>query len=218
MAAGESNGRRAPLGRRGLRGRDGVLMIVGWEGQRDSVDRRRLHTMTLLRRGGGTPIGESAGRAWAASRFAAPYVRDELLGRGVLVDQFETASTWSGLEPLRASVDRRDRGGAERVRHAAADRLADLPRLRHRRLADLHRAGAGARRPGGGAVARGQGRRERAIVRAGATISHHHGIGRDHAGWAEAELGALGVSSLRALKAHLDPFGVMNPGKLVAGY
>jgi alkyldihydroxyacetonephosphate synthase len=104
LGAGEANGRRAPLGRRVLRGRSGVLLIVGWEGQRDAVERRRLHTMTLLRRGGGTAIGETAGRAWAASRFAAPYVRDELLGRGVLVDQFETASTWSGLEPLRATV------------------------------------------------------------------------------------------------------------------
>jgi len=64
MAAGESGGRRAPLGRRGLRGRDGALLIVGWEGQRDSVDRRRLHTMTLLRRGGGNAIGAQAGSAW----------------------------------------------------------------------------------------------------------------------------------------------------------
>ena len=54
-----------------------------------------------------------------------------------------------------------------------------------------------------------------AIVGAGATISHHHGIGRDHADWAAAELGELGVSSLRALKSHLDPVGVMNPGKLI---
>jgi alkyldihydroxyacetonephosphate synthase len=36
--------------------------------------------------------------------------------------------------------------------------------------------------------------------------------------WAQAELGELGVSSLRALKAHLDPAGVMNPGKLLAEY
>ena len=56
-----------------------------------------------------------------------------------------------------------------------------------------------------------------AIVSAGATISHHHGIGRDHAEWAAAELGPLGTSSLAALKAHLDPTGVMNPGKVIAG-
>jgi alkyldihydroxyacetonephosphate synthase len=56
-----------------------------------------------------------------------------------------------------------------------------------------------------------------AIVAAGATISHHHGIGRDHAPWAAAELGPLGASSLAALKAHLDPLGVMNPGKVIPG-
>jgi alkyldihydroxyacetonephosphate synthase len=54
-----------------------------------------------------------------------------------------------------------------------------------------------------------------AIIAAGATISHHHGIGRDHAPWAAAELGPLGTSSLAALKAHLDPVGVMNPGKVI---
>ena len=33
--------------------------------------------------------------------------------------------------------------------------------------------------------------------------------------WVASELGPLGVSSLRALKAHLDPYGIMNPGKLI---
>ena len=161
LAAGESNGRRAPLGRHGLRSRSGVLVIVGWEGQRDSVDRRRLHTMTLLRRGGGRLIGEGAGRAWAASRFAAPYVRDELLGRGVLVDQFETATTWTGLGPLRAAVSAAlvEALGARGTPPLVG--CADLARLRHRRVADLHGAGARARRPGGVAVAGRQGRRQR---------------------------------------------------------
>jgi alkyldihydroxyacetonephosphate synthase len=40
-------------------------------------------------------------------------------------------------------------------------------------------------------------------------------VGRDHAGWAAVELGTLGVAALRAIKAQLDPVGVMNPGKLI---
>jgi alkyldihydroxyacetonephosphate synthase len=218
MAAGESGGRRAPLGRRGLRGRDGALLIVGWEGQRDSVDRRRLHTMTLLRRGGGSAIGAQAGSAWAASRFASPYVRDELLGHGVLVDQFETASTWSGIEPLRASVTA-----------AIAEALAacGTPPLVGSQISHAYDTGASltftvlARALEGQEEAQWRAAKDAAsatIVRAGATISHHHGIGRDNAVWAQAELGELGVSSLRALKAHLDPAGVMNPGKLLAEY
>jgi alkyldihydroxyacetonephosphate synthase len=217
LAAGEAGGRRAPLGRHGLRSREGVLAIVGWEGQRDAVARRRLHTMTLLRRGGGTLIGEGAGRAWAASRFAAPYVRDELLGRGVLVDQFETATTWTGLEALRSAVT---------TALIDAMRTRGTPPLVGCQISHVYGTGASltftvlARALEGQEEAQWRAAKDAAsaaIVRAGATISHHHGIGRDHAGWVSSELGELGVSSLRALKAQLDPFAVMNPGKLIPG-
>jgi alkyldihydroxyacetonephosphate synthase len=54
-----------------------------------------------------------------------------------------------------------------------------------------------------------------AIVRTGATITHHHAVGADHRPWMEAEIGDLGVEVLRAVKAVLDPRGILNPGKLI---
>jgi alkyldihydroxyacetonephosphate synthase len=54
-----------------------------------------------------------------------------------------------------------------------------------------------------------------AIMAAGATLTHHHAVGRDHAPWLRAEIGALGVEVLRAAKERLDPAGIMNPEKLV---
>ena len=54
-----------------------------------------------------------------------------------------------------------------------------------------------------------------AIVAAGATITHHHAVGRDHAPYMEAEVGPLGLEALRAVKERLDPEGIMNPGKLL---
>jgi len=217
LAGGEANGRRAPLGRQLLRSRRGVLMIVGWEGQHEAVQRRRLHTMTLLSRGGGEPIGVTAGRAWAASRFATPYVRDELLGHGVFVDQFETATSWSGIGPLRAAIT-----------HAIETALAayGTPALVGCQVSHVYLTGASlmftilARAHPGAEEAQWRAAKDAAsgaIIAAGATISHHHGIGRDHAPWAAAELGPLGTSSLTALKAHLDPVGVMNPGKVIPG-
>jgi len=216
LAGVEGGGRRAPLGRVLLRTRRGVLVIVGWEGQRDAVERRRLHTMTLLARGGGDAIGEGAGRAWAASRFAAPYVRDELLDRGLLVDQFETATSWSGLWPLRAAV-------ANAIEAALGAR--GTPALVGCQISHVYLTGVSltftvlARAQEGDEEAQwldAKNAASAAIVAAGATISHHHGIGLDHAEWAAAELGSLGTSVLAALKAHLDPSGVMNPGKLIS--
>jgi alkyldihydroxyacetonephosphate synthase len=48
-----------------------------------------------------------------------------------------------------------------------------------------------------------------------ATLTHHHAIGLDHAPWLSAEDGPLGLSTLRAIKSHLDPTGILNPGKLL---
>jgi alkyldihydroxyacetonephosphate synthase len=53
------------------------------------------------------------------------------------------------------------------------------------------------------------------IVRHGATISHQHGVGRDHRPWLGAEKGDLGVELLRAVAERLDPDRVMNPGVLL---
>ena len=54
-----------------------------------------------------------------------------------------------------------------------------------------------------------------AMVEAGATITHHHAVGRDHRDWLECEIGPVGVEILRAVKDRLDPAGVLNPGVLI---
>jgi alkyldihydroxyacetonephosphate synthase len=54
-----------------------------------------------------------------------------------------------------------------------------------------------------------------AMMRTGATITHHHAVGTDHRPWMTAEIGDLGVAVLRAVKATLDPAGILNPGKLI---
>ena len=54
-----------------------------------------------------------------------------------------------------------------------------------------------------------------AIMRTGGTITHHHAVGADHRPWMRDEVGDLGVAVLRAVKATLDPAGILNPGKLI---
>ena len=54
-----------------------------------------------------------------------------------------------------------------------------------------------------------------ALARNGATITHHHAVGRTHRPWYDRERPALFGEALRAVKRTLDPAGVMNPGVLV---
>jgi alkyldihydroxyacetonephosphate synthase len=205
---------RAYIGARGYGG--GCLSILGFEGSEREVAERRRHATTLVRSHGGLPVGRSPGEAWRAQRYAAPYLRDELLTHGVMVETLETAATWSKLMGLHRGVERAISGAL----HAQG-----TPGLVMCHISHLYETGAslyftflasqreGAEIEQWQAVKRAAGD---AILECGGTITHHHAVGRDHAPWMEREVGARGVGALRALKGELDPAGIMNPGKLLA--
>ena len=204
---------RAYLRARGHEG--GCLAIVGFEGEAEDVEARRVRTAAQLRAGGGVALGRGPGEEWLRGRFAAPYVRDELLGRGVFIETLETATTWSSLQALYRAV-------AAALRDALAER--GTPALVMCHISHLYRSGASlyftfmARQDADDPLAQWRAAKtaaSEAIVAGGGTITHHHAVGRDHARWLRAEIGELGVELLRAAKERLDPAGIMNPGKLL---
>jgi len=199
------------------RRRGGSLVIVGFEGDEESVARRRALTVRALRSGGAAYLGQAAGRSWEHGRYQGPYLRDTLMGIGAMVETLETSHTWSRLGELHAAVSGAIRGALDQqgtpgivwchLSHAYADG------------ASLYFTFVARRRPGAEIE---QWRRVKqaaseAIVACGATITHHHAIGRDHVPYIEAEVGRTGIDVLRAVKAELDPAGIMNPGKLIPG-
>jgi alkyldihydroxyacetonephosphate synthase len=193
----------------------GSLAIVGFEGEAADVERRRLRAAALLRAGGGLPLGRRPGEAWRRSRFTGPYLRDELLNRGVLAETLETATSWSNLGALHRAV-------GEALRGALAAR--GTPALVMCHVSHLYRSGASlyftflARQEDEAPLEQWGAAKSAAtdaIVAGGGTITHHHAVGRDHAPWMRAEVGELGLELIRAAKQRLDPAGIMNPGKLL---
>src|SRR5207253_2043531 len=89
---------RAYLGLRGYG--DGCLTILGFEGAGEELAARRTRALALVRRAGGLPVGRSPGEAWSRSRYEGPYLRDELLTHGIMVETLETATQWSNLRSL----------------------------------------------------------------------------------------------------------------------
>jgi alkyldihydroxyacetonephosphate synthase len=193
----------------------GCLAIFGFEGEAEEVAARRRRARDIVRRNGGLTLGRSPGESWLKSRFSAPYLRDELLTYGVMVETLETATPWSNLQALHRRVSR------------AIDqalRACGTPGLVMCHVSHLYHTGASlyftllARQLHGEELSQWQAVKaaaSAAIVDGGGTITHHHAIGRDHASWLEAEVGREGIRALRALKAELDPAGIMNPGKLL---
>jgi alkyldihydroxyacetonephosphate synthase len=190
-------------------------LIVGIKGEREEVRRRRLLAGRRLRAGGATYLGQGAGRSWKRGRYEGPYLRDTLMDAGAMVETLETSHTWSRLAELYRGVG-----------SAISDslRAQDTPGIVLCHLSHAYPDGASlyytfvARRRPGEEVE--QWRRVKAaaceaIVGAGGTITHHHGVGRDHVPYMAAEVGQLGLEVLRAAKERLDPTGILNPGKLI---
>ncbi len=202
----------------GAGGTGGCLAVTGFEGTAERVAADRAVVGARLTELGGTSVGAEDGQAWAAGRFRGPYLRDALLDVGVLVETLETATFWSALPRLYAEVSA-----------ALSDALAPAPGadgggpvvLCH--VSHVYETGASlyftaaARQVGDGLAqwAAAKGAASDAIVAAGATITHHHAVGRDHRPWLAEEIGPVGVAVLRAVKERLDPHGVLNPGVLV---
>lgn len=201
------------LGLRKRRG--GSLMIVGLEGDEESVARRRALAVRALRSGGAVYLGQAAGRSWEHGRYQGPYLRDTLMEMGALVETLETSHTWSRLGELHDAVGAAIHGSLAgqgtpglvfcHLSHAYADGASlyftFISRSRHGAELEQWRQVKGAACE--------------AIVACGGTITHHHAVGRDHAPYMEAEVGRTGLDVLRAVKAQLDPAGIMNPGKLI---
>jgi alkyldihydroxyacetonephosphate synthase len=57
---------------------------------------------------------------------------------------------------------------------------------------------------------------QQTFIDSGATLSHHHAVGTEHAAWLEQDLSPPGVEMLRALFDGMDPGANLNPGKIVA--
>jgi alkyldihydroxyacetonephosphate synthase len=192
----------------------GCLAITAFEGTAAHAQSRQAETRAVLEAHGGTSLGEDPARAWEHGRFGAPYLRDSLLAAGALCETLETATNWSNLGALKAAV-------TEALTTTLSE--TDTPALVLCHISHVYPTGAslyftvvaGQRGNPLEQWRKAKTAASDAMVRCGATITHHHAVGADHRPWMRDEVGDLGVEVLRAVKGVLDPTGILNPGKLI---
>jgi alkyldihydroxyacetonephosphate synthase len=177
------------------------LLIVGWEGDAEVVDALSSAGHALLCEEA-VDLGAEPGERWFHSRHAVSYKLAPIFERGGFADTMEVAMRWERMVPTYRAV--RDALGKTTVMMAHMSHLY----------------------PEGGSIYfsfAGRGDRavydrtwERALTavrESGATVTHHHGVGRLKARAATRELGMARVGWDRA-KQVLDPSGILNPGAL----
>jgi alkyldihydroxyacetonephosphate synthase len=165
----------------------------------------------------GAETGNTGGGvgAWREAFLRAPYVRDIFVAMGVLSETFETAITWDRFPGFHERVMAAARAAAEDtsgVAHVSCrftHVYPDGPAPYYTVLAPAQR---GAEVEQWAAIKAAV---SEVIVAEGATITHHHAVGRDHRPWYDRQRPDPFAAALRGAKAAVDPQAVMNPGVLV---
>ncbi len=171
---------------------------------------------------GAADSGQRSGDAgvWRDTFIRMPYLRDPMVGRGAILDTFETAVTWDRfeafyegvLEGMQAAIARATGLGGFvscRFTHVYPDGVAPYFTFAAlgSKTGDLASALAAWRDIKAAANA--------LVIDLGGTSTHHHAVGRDHRSGYEKETAPLFRSALVKAKSSLDPQGIMNPGVLI---
>jgi alkyldihydroxyacetonephosphate synthase len=205
-----------------------AVLLLGFESADHALEEKLARAIAIAEAHGGRlarpPVHRTSGargsdatsESWRASFFAAPYRQSALLTLGVMADTFETACTWDRFAACHRAITTaledallaHAGGGVWSCRFTHV--YPDGPAPYYTFVAQLPARPLESWRAIKGAVSD-------AILESGATITHHHAVGRTHHPWYARERPALFGDAVAAVKRTLDPPGILNPGVLVGG-
>ena len=158
---------------------------------------------------------DASADTWKSSFLQAPYLRDELIRMGLVVDTFETAIPWD-----------RFAGFHKRLKEVAMDTIK-----KHCgqgtitcRFTHIYPDGPA---PYYTIIAKGEKGKQleqwdvikaavsQVLIDEGATITHHHAVGKDHQPFYAQQHSPLFGDLLKSMKMTVDPEGILNPEVLI---
>jgi alkyldihydroxyacetonephosphate synthase len=190
------------------------LMMIRLDGDEQEAEIKREIAATIFGKHKGFDVGESLGKKWETSRFGLPYLRDDLMERGIFVDTMETVVPWNKADALRKKLNsvlqnceafHRNKGILlAHVSHVYTSSAS----LYFTILTAMNEQNAYAQWEEIKTLVTDT------IVQEGGAVSHHHSIGTDHQKWYLQKTDALTKKILLSVKQTVDPHHILNPGKL----
>ena len=85
---------------RGYEEKKRCLAIMVFEGDSDLANLTRKKAIKYAKHFGGFHAWSIPAKSWIKSRYESPYLRDHIIDYGVLLETFETSTTWENIIPL----------------------------------------------------------------------------------------------------------------------
>ena len=143
---------------------------------------------------------------WKHGRFQDPYMREDLQDFGIVTDTLETSVRWDNLHEVHQGVRKYIKARPKTICMTHASHFypqgTNLYFIFISKFNDLEEYKAFQE----GVIDH--------IQSCGGSLSHHHGVGKMIGPRMESHIGKVQLDILRAIKKHLDPANIMNPGNL----
>ncbi len=209
-----------------------AILVLGFESADHPQDQKIERAVAIAEEHGGVlqkdgisynpdhaEKGSSEAESWRNAFIRMPYWRNRLTAMGMIADTFETAITWdrfpslykavrSTMESALREITQRPFSFSCRFTHVypdgpapyftfycVGDTTGDLGKALEK-WKQLKRISM------------------EVLAEQGATVTHHHAVGRDHRFGYEQQTSPLFRQTLAAGKHFLDPQGILNPGAL----
>ena len=207
----------------GLGNGQSAMLIVGFESHQRDVTYWMKEALELCKEHGGkwdekrltANTRSEKGDAWKKSFLLIPYLRDELIRLGIVVETFETAVTWDQFPNFYKKV----KEASQQAIHKYCGGGIVTCRFTH-----IYPDGPA---PYFTIFAKGEKGKQleqwdniktavsQAVIDNGGTITHHHAVGKDHRPFYTQQHTPLFGTMLKAAKESVDPKWIMNPGVLL---
>jgi alkyldihydroxyacetonephosphate synthase len=188
-----------------------VLNLI-YSATKELVSLERRTVTKICDAQGATSLGPKPSKHWWDNRFDLYYPSSINLGPGMLYDVLDVAASYANLEKMywkmREAIEKLGVSTMSHFSHFYPDGgniyvifigHAGSSEAAEDKYQQVWKVGL------------------EAAHRAGGTLSHQHGVGLLKAPWMPLEHGPAGFALLEAIKHHLDPNNILNPGKLGLG-
>jgi len=170
----------------------------------------------------GLYTGSFMGNKWAEKRFTMPYFREALWQKGYVVDTLETATDWHNVDNLLTKIETNLRTVLNQDPTAGSPQMHVFTHLSHfyQQGSSIYttyifKAGDNYQQTLA-QWAKLKHTTSEIIVNNQGTISHQHGVGKDHQPYLTTEKGELTLKAIQSLCDTFDPQQIMNPHCLIA--
>jgi alkyldihydroxyacetonephosphate synthase len=180
-------------------------LFLGWtEGEKGFSRHLKRVVKKICRKHGGFYLTSYPTTRWEHGRFEDPYMREALQDYGIIIDTMECGVTWDMMGRVHEEVRKFTRSRPDTI---------CMTHLSHAypQGANLYFIFIGKFEDKEEYLEYQYGIFDN-IQAAGASMSHHHGVGKMTAAWVEDSVGPEPMALFRSLKNHFDPENLMNPG------